>query len=329
MRNFCIVALLFVTVAAVTGAQDWEPRRYRRSGAQIRIGKSYHLPADQAATWPIVVVGGSATLDGRTDDEVVVVGGSVRVGPTARIRGDLTVIGGEIILADTAEVTGEIHEIGLFWPDLRFAAPGWLWPDDMRFWALFGLAGSLLRLTIIAIATMLITLLAPGWIRDLEVRVSNAPGASGAIGLLAQVLAVPILVLAVAGLIVSIVGIPLLILVPFVILAVGVIWVAGFAGVVAQLGGRVRGRAPGAMPSPIDTFLGLAFIASLSLIGHVVSLGPGVLSPVAAAFITAGFIVEYLAWTVGLGAALAAPIANGRRATPPPIPSHAPAPVSF
>jgi hypothetical protein len=329
MRTFSVAALLFVTISAAVTAQEWEPRRDRRYGAQIRIGKSYHLPADQAVTWPLVVVGGSATLDGRADDDVVVVGGSVRVGPTARIRGDLTVIGGEIILADTADVTGEIHEIALSWPDLRFAGPGWLWPDDMRFWALFGLAGSLLRLTIIAIATMLITLVAPARIRRVELRVSNAAAASGAIGLLVQVLAVPILVVAVAGLIVSIVGIPLLILVPFVILAVGVIWVAGFAAVATQLGGRARGRVPGAMPSPIDTLLGLALIASLSLIGHVVSVGPGLLSPIAAAFITAGFIIEYLAWTVGLGAALAAPILNGGRKTPPPVPSHVPAPVSF
>lgn len=325
-----IVGLLLCLAAVQTAAaQDWSVSRGRRHGLQVRIGQSYHLPADETINWPVIVVGGSATLDGRVEDDVLVVGGEVRIGPTARVRGDVTSIGGGVQIADAADVTGEIHDVSVLWPDIRidrldgFPSFGHVW------WGLFGLAGSLFRLTLLVIAVSLLTLIAPGWIHGLERRVTAAPAASLFIGLATQVLFVPVATVVVVGLVISLVGIPLLLALPFVFLALGVVWLAGFAGVAAQIGGRLR-SGPTSIPSPTsNAIVGIAVIASLTLIGHLLSLGPSALAPIAAAFGAAGLLVEYLAWTIGLGAALVAPVLNGRRDTPPPVPAPASAPATW
>ncbi|MBE3134700.1 MAG: hypothetical protein IMZ55_14620, partial [Acidobacteria bacterium] len=48
----------------------------------------------------------------------------------------------------------------------------------------------------------------------------------------------------------------------------------------------------------------LVAIWALSLVGHLVALGGWAVWAVAAAFSVIGFLVEYVAWTVGFGAAL-------------------------
>lgn len=325
-RTFIAAILLCATASTTASAQDWPERRYRRDGVQIRIGQNYHLPADQIVSWPVIVIFASATLDGRVEDDVVVVGGQVRVGPTARIRGNLTAIGGGVHLADAADVTGEIHDVSVIWPEIRFAMFDWFWPQR-TWWALFGFAGTLLRLTLVLMAACFVALVAPWWIRRIEYQAAEAPLASGLAGLLTQLLFVPLLLMTILGLIVTIVGIPLLVLVPFALLVFAILWLAGFAGVAAQIGGRLRAPRPGYPPAApvLDVAIGTLLIGLFTLIGNALAVGPAFLAPAAWAFGVAGVIIEYFAWTVGLGAALLWPLQNRWRATPPPVPSTAPA----
>jgi hypothetical protein len=338
MRARLLLAAALLSVAAVDtiGAQESDDRvfrRYRRDGVHIRIAKSFHVPSDQIVSWPVVVIGGSATIDGRIEDNLVVIGGNVRVGPTAQIRGELTAIGGDVEVADAAEVTGQIHNVGVWWPDwpgFNFAFGNWLWNMDGTWWALFGLIGTLLRLTLTLMAACFIALVAPRWVRSIEDRAGGAPFASGLLGIITEIGFVPVLVLVTLGLIVSIVGIPLLLAVPFGVCAFVVVWVAGFAGVAAEIGGRLRGRSRHAgVESPVlDVACGVLLLGTLTLVGNVLAVGPGVMTPLAVAFSIGGAIVEYIAWTVGLGAALTAPLRNRWRTTPPPVPIHTPSPVS-
>ena len=61
----------------------------------------------------------------------------------------------------------------------------------------------------------------------------------------------------------------------------------------------------------------------LTFAGNVLAFGLPFLWPLSTAFSAAGFVVEYLAWTVGLGAALLAPLYRRWRVSPPPMPSAA------
>lgn len=318
---FAAVALVIIAGGSVA-AQDWEPRRWRaRDGVHVRIGRSYHLPADQTAPSAVVVIGGSATIDGRVDDDLVVIGGPVRIGPTAQIRGEVTAVGGGVELADAAEVTGRINDVSLIWPDIRFALRDWWWGIDRTWWALFGLVGSAIRLTLTMMAACAVALVAPRWLRGIEARASAAPIASPILGVLLQLMFVPLLVVTVFVLVISLLGIPLLLLLPFGLLVLALLWLGGFAAVAAQAGRGLRRRLGATQDSPVlDAAVGVWLVGTLTLVGQLMGLLP-FLGPVAAAVSTAGILVEYLVWTAGLGAAITAPLRN--RATPPPLPVHA------
>jgi hypothetical protein len=326
MRRFLAAALLCVAGIQTVAAQpDWPERRYRGEGIHIRVGRSYVLPADQVSTRPVIVIGGSATVDGRVEDDLVVIAGDVRVGPTAEVRGDLVSLGGQLNVADSAQISGEIHDVSVFWPDLRVSIGEWWWGIDEAWRAGFSLIGTLFRLVIVMLGACFMALVAPGWIRRIEHTASNAPIASGFLAVALQVMFVPLLVLTIVGLIITIIGIPLLILLPFALLALAIVWLAGFAGVAAQLGGRLRGGPLSASDSAVlDTACGVAMVGFVTVLGNLLAVGPWPFAPAAAAFGTAGLIIEYLAWTVGLGAALLAPFRSRWPSTPPPIPARAP-----
>jgi hypothetical protein len=326
-RTFIVTMLVCMAGIQALAAQDWDQdRRWRRrDGVQIRVGRDYHLPADQIVSWPVVVIGGSATIEGRVEDDLVVIGGPVRIGPAAQIRADVVSVGGEVHVADGAEVNGEIHDVSVFWPEIRFALREWMWGFDEGWWAALMLAGTVGRFALIMLASCLMALLAPRWIRRIEERVSDAPLGSGIAGLATEMLVVPLFLVLVAGLVLTIVGIPLLLLVPFAVLAFLVTWLAGFASVAAQLGGRLRPRTGVATAGStvIDVAWGVTLLFLVTFIGNLLSFGPWFVGPVATAFGLAGFVIEYLAWTVGLGAALLAPLHRRWQLGPPPVPSPA------
>ena len=324
-RRFIATVFLCVVALQALAAQEWEPRRRwrHRDGVQIRVGRDYHLPADQIASWPIIVIGGSATIDGRVEDDLVVIGGRVQIGPSAQVRANVVAVGGQVRVADTAEVSGEIHDIDVLWPEFGFVLREWMWGMDRGWWAALMLAGTVFRFTLTMLAACLLALVAPGWIRRIQDRVTDAPLASGFVGLASQMLIVPVFLIVAAGLVLTIVGIPLLLLLPFAALALLVSWVAGFAAVAAQLGGSLRGRSRfSASDSPvIDVASGMMVLFVLTFVSNLLAFWPSVLWPFSTAFGLAGFVIEYLAWTVGLGAALLAPLHRRWQVGPPPIPS--------
>ena len=60
----------------------------------------------------VVVVAGSATIDGRVDRDVTVILGMVQLGATADVRGSLVVVGGSATVAADAEVNRDVVVIG-------------------------------------------------------------------------------------------------------------------------------------------------------------------------------------------------------------------------
>ena len=77
MKVLAALALLLTVQPVAAQPHDWEVDAHERHihGARILVLKDYHLGAGETARGPIVVVGGSATIDGHADDDVVGVGG--------------------------------------------------------------------------------------------------------------------------------------------------------------------------------------------------------------------------------------------------------------
>jgi hypothetical protein len=296
-------------------------------GVHLRILKNYTLAAGAVANEPIVVVGGSATIDGRAEDDVVVIGGTLRIGPTGVVRGEATSVGGRVIVDPAGQVLGQVDEAVVDWPRLDFgwgtAADGW--------WAAVSFGAMLVRLSIVLMVSLLITWIAPRWTDRIGLRVSDAAAASVATGIAAQLLFVPFVVIASIILAISIVGIPVLLLgLPLFLAGTALFWTAGFAGVVGRLGARLRGQAAGYSTSPtLDLVTGFAAVSLLTVTAHLLALGPWWTTPTAVALNVTGTLVEWTVWTIGLGAALTSYLAR-RSAAPPAIPIiAAPAPSTM
>ena len=119
---------------------------------------------------------------------------------------------------------------------------------------------------------MVLTLMAPGWIGTISGR---SAGASILTGLAVEVMFVPALIILVIALTVSIIGIPLLAAIPFLLAAFGVLWIAGFTGVAVRIGRALRGRSAGMDASVGDFLIGFAIIIAITVLGQLLAVWPG------------------------------------------------------
>jgi hypothetical protein len=278
-------------------------------GVHLRILRSYTLAEGESSSEPIVVIGGSARIDGRAADDVVVVGGGLQLGPTAVVEGNVVTVGGALTQEPGAVVRGRVDETA-FWPGVTFGADWNQWWPTLSFW------GSVFRLSFTMAVAVLLTLVAPGWISTIS---SRSPGASVLTGLAVEVLFVPALAIVTIMLIVSIIGIPLLAAIPFVLAALALLWVAGFTGVAVRIGRALRGGGDQARASVVDFLIGYAIIIGITVLAQLMAYGLGWLSLAACPMRSAGLVVEFVAWTIGLGAAVTS-LFVGRRIVPPPMP---------
>jgi len=322
--------LLFAAQAAYAQPGDWDVDQGRHrhgGGARVLVLRNYHLQAGDTTHGPVVVIGGRATIDGHADDNVVVLGGSLRVGPQAVIDGDLVSVGGETFVDPQARVYGEVNQTVVRWPDLD----GRWGPVPHRWFAGVALAATILRLLIVFFVAGMLAAIAPGWVRGIAARVGAAPGVSAVMGVACQIGFVPMLLVATAALAVSVIGIPLLGALPLVIAAAGVVGTAGFTAVAARIGARLRGTTVEASTALVaDVLLGFAAVSLVTVVASVLAFGPFWTSPFILSVGAVGMLIEYLAWTIGIGAAAASLLARWTGTAPAPgVPPIAPAPTAI
>ena len=310
-----------------------EPRRITR-GEVVRIGGSVRIERDERVLGDVVVILGGLRVDGRVTGDIVVVGGSARFGPQAVARGDVTVVGGSLRRASSAVLSGSVTEVGLG-SARGFTDSGWWqfgWPGGNWFGS-GDLLATVMRLLFLGLLASGIVLVARAPVERIAHRARAEPLKAGVVGLLAQMLTVPAFVLGILGLVISIIGIPFLLLLPFVVGGVGLIMLVGFSGAVLGAGELARNRmgAPGSTVF-VSVWAGLALILLPTMAGEAVGVVGGLFSGLGVLLVLAGFLLEYAAWTTGLGALILnrfapAPPAPGgfpsgglSAGSPPPVP---------
>jgi hypothetical protein len=284
----------------------------RRRGALVRFGGDVTVPADEIVTDDVVAIGGDATVDGQVEGELVVIGGNARLGPRAAVRRDVTVVGGALTRDPGATIGGEVNEVsvGGAWGSDRWGPRlgrrggffGSGWPFE-RFTPSLRLGGTLVRLALLVMLASVAVVLARTPVERIAERAAAEPLKSGLVGFVAELAIVPVLLITVVGLAFSIVGIPLLLFVPVALMALAIVFLMGFSGVSQWLGRQLQAGLGWSRNQPVlATLLGIALLVLPLLLGRFVGLIAG-FGAVATILVAAGALVEYVAWTVGLGAA--------------------------
>ncbi len=297
------------------------PRPRDLSGDRVRIGGSVDVREGETIDGDVVAVGGSVNVDGEVLGDVVAVGGSVKLGPDANVERSVVAVGGAVSRDPGAKVGGKVQEIGL----KGFDFGEWSWRRNPvgDWWgamvgSAFALVGTLARVAVLCLLAALVVLFGRDYMERAGVVAQRQSLKAGLVGFLAQLLFLPLLIITIVVLVLTIVGIPFLLLLPFAILAVAVFGLVGFTAVAHLIGGAVARRMGWPDNNPyVVTVTGVLIVMAPVILSRLIGLGGGGLFPVTMSLGIAGALIEYLAWTVGFGAVALARF--HRRGVPEPL----------
>ena len=238
----------------------------------FRLGQDYELREGESAH-DVVTVFSDATIQGTMRGDLVVIFGTVRVGPSATINGSLIAVGGNVDVQPGAAVRRDLVVIGggldappSFVPGGEHIAIGakgiadrlhaivpWLTeglllgrpivPRLSWVWAIVGFT---------FLASIALTLLFLGSVRTCADAVAARPFTTFLVGLLVLLLTGPVSLILAA----SVIGIAV---VPFVLCAVVVAWIIGKIGLTVRLG-DTHGRTDAAGDAASDRALAGAWL---------------------------------------------------------------------
>ena len=283
-------------------------RRSRDGEDRVRFGGSVTVGEGEVVSGDVVAIGGAVRIDGEVTGNAVAIGGGLDLGPHANVHGDAVSVGGAFRRDPGARVGGKVVDGGNFdFGDWRWSRFGRFAPFGAPFFGaaagLFALMGTLMRVFVLCALTCIVLFVGREYVERVEARAAAEPLKAGAVGFLAQLLFVPVLVLTVVVLAVTIIGIPLLLLVPFALLALAVVGVVGFTAVVYHVGRLANARFSWSNDNPYLTAVtGILLVISPLLIARLLGLANWLLFPITGTLMFLGLLVEYLAWTVGFGA---------------------------
>src|SRR6476660_3967697 len=266
----------------------------RAGGDRVRIFGDVTVREGEEVTGQVVAVIGSVRVDGEVGDQVVSVLGSVDLGPKAVVRGDIVSVGGRVRRAPGSQVGGAVTEVSL--ADARWDPRFQPWLREVGLISMFDgfsgvprLVGTMFRLLLLMLFASMAMVVARAAVERSAQRVSDNPIRATVIGVLA----------------ISVVGIPLLLLVPFVILFMILLALVGFTGTALAVGQWARRQfSLGTAAGFADVWLGIVIILLPVLVGRLIGLGGFLTGPIVVLLVGAGLGLEFLAWSSGFGAVL-------------------------
>jgi hypothetical protein len=296
------------------------PVAYRITGTRVAIGQDVKIGADEEILDGVAVIGGSLQVAGRLREGAVVIGGDVHLLATADVPGDLVLVGGTLIRDPGARVTGSVsyvslgqwsRSIGLFdWgPRLTLGEAGrWL-----------SLAATVFRVSLLAALMLVVLLIARAPVARVGRAAAAEPVRAAIVGLAAEVLFLPLLLIGSIALGLTIVGLPFIfLLVPLAIVLALTALLLGYTALACRLGEWLEDRLGWKPRSAyLATALGMLLIVAPTLLARLLGVAPEPLRMAAFAVLIAGIAAEFLVWTVGLGATIMTGF--GRWNTAPPL----------
>jgi len=300
VRTF--MSAVIVLLAAVPAAAQ---------GFTVRFSGDIVIPRDTVHEGSAITMNGRIQVDGTLRGDAMTMNGDITVSGT--VTGDVRAFNGNILLAPTAAVGGDVWSAngrvdrepgaqvrGRVQPPGFPGSPGrppmsrgnWDWGRDWWGWwpGMMRTMATFTFVTFVVLAA-LVAALFPTQTRRIADALHRSPGEAILAGVLLWMLLPPLAVL----LAVSIVGIPLVVFLPF---AVMLLSIAGFAGASQLLGDRILGGFQQQHATALEALVGAALLGVLVFI-------PGL-----------GWVTIFLAVTWGIGAVLLLVFRRTRGAPP-------------
>lgn len=291
-------------------------RSVRRGGDIVRIGGPVNVGRDERVEGDVVAIFGPVDIDGEVTGDVVAVLGPLKLGPHAIVHGDVQAIGGPLNRAAEAQVSGDTNEVAIGSNGARRFSMGNVF-DSFRS-RVGSFATTVARLLLFILLGLIAIAVLRHPVEQIAAKAAADPIRSTLVGLLAEILFVPVLLVTIFALVVSIVGIPLLVLVPFAVVLIGLVMLVGFTGAAYQAGSIMLHRFGRDGQNPyLAVAAGVVVIAAVTLVAKLVSMAGGFF--VGMPFTFVGYVIEYLAWTMGFGAAILAWFNLRNKSASPPI----------
>src|SRR5688572_7738135 len=300
-----------------TGSDSGGERRNRAHGDRVNVFGDVRVREDEEITGQVVAVLGSVRIDGAVGDQVVAVLGSVELGPKAVVRGDIISVGGRVHRSEGAQVRGGVTEVSLGHIDLPGEMVPWLSGVGLFSLGGFGavprLIGTTFRLLLVITMGVLAYLVARRTVEQSADRVQDNPAKVTFIGLAAGLLIGPVIFIASFVLVLTIIGIPLLLLIPFILAFLLLLALAGFTGTALAIGQWAGRRFGSESTAGIGgVVLGILVIFLPLMLARVIALGGWATAPFSFAFGAAAFGLELLVWAAGFGAVLSTTFGSWR-----------------
>jgi hypothetical protein len=262
-------------------------RLHRRDGPGevVSFFRDVEVAGNKVVNGEVVALFADVRIDGEVHGDVVAVMGSITLGDSARVGGDVVAIGG-INASPTALIHGDSVSIPIFLGFPVFST--WaMWTSFFVGVVLFSLLGAL------------VAALFPERLR----RVAKTGSDRTMLSLLVGAASFPLLTVAFALLLLTVIGIPVAMLIVLLYPA------AAFVGYVAGcvlLGARLRGQSLDANPLWQSAVLGIVFIGLFYIIGGVLmglgEAGGGLVRAVGLGIVTVGVLLASVSSLLGMGA---------------------------
>lgn len=266
MRNKVIVIVAFLAVLGTAISAFAAERNIVRIASDVTVERG-------TAVNDVVVIGGNVDVSGNVDGNIVVIGGSLKLGPGVRVGHEVVLIGARIDRDPSAVIGGKVTEVGIpssipFAASLKnFFKGGW-----MAAWAAVSVMVLLGFLGLAVLAAALV----PEHMGTVVKALERSFALMFLWGVLGAFLAGLVLVL----LAITIVGI---ILIPLAIVIIALAWIVGYIASAIFIGRNVMAYFKKPSLPFVDAVLGMAL---LFLAGFLPLVGPFVIKPI---FLFAGF----------------------------------------
>lgn len=260
----------------------------------VRVFSDAEVKPGERVEGDVVAVFGSVTVRGQVAGNVVAVFGSVKLDPGASVDGDAVAVGGGVRQPQGASISGQSVSLG-FLPD------AWGLPALPVLLAMIAI-GWLITLFFAWILNMLF----PERLMRAAVTSSRRTGLS----LLLGIASLPLTIIAMALLLVTVIGIPVALLLP--IFYHFLTW-AGQVAATYVLGCKILRRSPGSGGAMAPIATGAAFIAAFFVAGALFATGTGVIRTTALFFDLLGALMVFGLSVIGTGAFLLSRFGSGPR----------------